>query len=332
MRFFSSRPRVLVFEQGGLHVYYTLCPAADPANKPWLVVHHGICHTRRHFPHLIRYLNHFGFNVAMLEQRIKGSCFARNVVTMKRHRQAMAKAVEAVEAVINTAITGYVCHSMGAQFCEEMQQENPTLRRPTVFMAPIPVGGAGRCSWRILRRYPSDFARAVFCLSVLSLVTPSIRTKEWFFDEQTPTSVYGPASRALRHASFLAYIQLILRPLIGLRITNDGNAKRMLMCETDEIFYPPELDATMRRYPQMDVKRFPVGGHDFFIQFAQETADYVRAFFGLPTPKAEMNEPEKEGVDGARIDAAHKMPPQDHGNIGSDRPNSVKSTTDEQKR
>lgn len=316
MRFFSSRPRVLVFEQGGLHVYYTLCPADDPANKPWLAIHHGICHTRRHFPHLIKYLNQLGFNVAMIEQRIKGSCFARNIVTMKRHRQAMARAVEAVQAAISTDIKGYVCHSMGSQFCEEMQQENPTLRRPTVFMAPIPVDGAFPISLRIFLRHPIEYVWAIMRFSVLALVKAPPRTKEWFFDSQAPENIYRRASKALRHASFLAYFQLILRPIIGPQIADDGNPKLMLMCETDEIFHLRELDATKRRYPRMLVERFAVGGHDFFIQFAQQTADSVRAFFGPPIPLAKM-----EGADGVRPDPAHPMPPAPElGKLGAERP------------
>jgi hypothetical protein len=319
-----SSDRVHLPKDGALQVCYTLCPASGSLKNEWLVVHHGICHTREHFPELIEQLNLLGFHVVMIEQLLVGGWLARNSVTMKRHREGMAKAVRAAAEAIrerdpNYVIAGYVCHSMGAQICEEMQQTYETLRYPTVFMAPMPVAGAFWTSIRILLRHPVDFARAVVTLSVLTLVKKPERTQEWFFDSRTPEDIYRRASVELRNASFLAFLQIAFRFIVGLKIVNDKNRKFMLMSATDELFYPWQLKQTRKRYPQMEEEHLK-GGHDFFVQYAVETAEYIRVFFDT-LPPAKRDEARRGVAEGVRPDPAHPMPPvPELGKLGAERP------------
>jgi alpha-beta hydrolase superfamily lysophospholipase len=136
---YKRRSRNLVRKQGVHEVYYTRSTSRVPDAHDWLVMHHGICHTRRYFVFFIYVLRKLGFNVAMVEQFVDGPWISRNLVGMDRYRDGMKAAVEKIKADItkldpSARIVGYVCHSMGGMICEEMQHANPEHRRPTIYI------------------------------------------------------------------------------------------------------------------------------------------------------------------------------------------------------
>jgi hypothetical protein len=350
--------RNLVLKTDVHEVYYTPYRSRVALSHQWLVIHHGICHTRDHFRRLIRSLNRLGFHVAMIEQFVVGRWLARNLVGMDRYRDGMKAAVEKIKADIVAMdplaqIKGYVCHSMGAMICEETQHAHPHLRFPTIYMTPIPKEGAFPVSLRIIRRHPLRYAWAVCTLSVLSLLRPPTMARELLFDSRTDERMVRSAAKLLVPTSFFAYVQLTTRflwrtPFLPWlprpKIDNDDGKKMLFLSATDEIFYPWELKKTRRLYPQMQEEHFK-GGHDFFIQYPRETANHIKAFFaskplsaapGVPTPAVppppQPASPPITSPDGStrRTDLGHPSPPRP----ATDRTQEErdKSKTDEEER
>lgn len=260
-----------------LHVTYSLHEAQSPKNERWVVLHHGICHTREQFRRLIEQLNERGLHVAMVDQQSEHAGFFRNALGAKHYREGMAAALRSMEEATGRKIGSYAFHSMGAFIGEETQQRYPELRRPTVLMAPIPVNGALPVSLRILWRHPLAFLKAVVTLDVHSLVDTPEEVRELFFDAYTPDSIVEETTRQLKHAPFWIYCQLILRFLIRPRILDDNLPKLLLYSETDEIFHPREYDKIEARFAKLS-KEHILGGHDFFIQYAEQAADSIQEF------------------------------------------------------
>ena len=260
-----------------LRVTYSLHAAAQPVSDAWIVLHHGICHSRQHFLPLIEQLNQLGLHAAMIDQQSQNSGFWRNWIGLGQYRDAMAAAVRSIEVETGKPIGCYAVHSMGALIAEETQQAYPSLRRPTVLMAPISVDGALPITLRIMRRRPGDYLRALLLRDIQSLATTPEQTRHLFFDDQTPEEIVVQANQTLKHAPFWVYVQLVLRWLRFPRIRNNGLPKLLLYSDMDEIFHPGEYRKTMSLYSPIERCQI-AGGHDFFIQHAAETAAQIARF------------------------------------------------------
>ncbi len=105
-------------------------------------------------------------------------------------------------------------HSMGALIGEEMQQQYPELRRPTILMAPIPVDGALPITLRILTRHPLTYLKTVLTLSIHSLAKTPEQVRELFFDCRTPEGMVVNTTAQLKHAPFWIYCQFVLRRMV----------------------------------------------------------------------------------------------------------------------
>jgi pimeloyl-ACP methyl ester carboxylesterase len=274
--------RTVVRVNSPIRVTYTFYPASDKSSESVIVVHHGICHTREQFDKLIGQLCRLGFHVAMIEQQSEGAGLFRNCIGLSRYRMGMAAAVrQMLDDERNgegkkLRLVGYALHSMGALIGEEMQEMHPDLSRPTVLMAPIPIRGALPISIRIFKKYPFRYAKALATLSVHSLVDSEDEVRQWFFDDGAPPDIIEKTARELKHAPFWSYCQLTLRSLMRPRIEANEQPKLMLYSGTDEIFHWSEYENT--RYAEFNPTKI-AGGHDFFIQSAQDAADSIAAFF-----------------------------------------------------
>lgn len=268
-----------------LKVTYELHLASDPIDQGLIAIHHGICHTRGPFQELIKALHARGLHVVTIEQKSGNAGFGKNFIGLSSYRTGLMKALKQIESdAPQHKILAYVCHSMGALITEETQKKYPELQRPTIFMTPIPVNGALPITLRILFRRPWDYFKAVFTLSVHSLVDTDEEVKLWFFDPDTPDEFVQQTTPQLTHSPFWSYLQLVLRPLIRPWIKDDGQPKLLMINGTDEIFKLREYRNIRRRYPNIDEVHFP-GGHDFFIEYASETAQEVALFLAaLPPP------------------------------------------------
>jgi pimeloyl-ACP methyl ester carboxylesterase len=273
---------VSVPTQSRLGVAYTLHRAAEPKGDRLIVLHHGICHTREQFLPLIAQLNRLGIDAAMIDQQSEHAGRFRNCLGVKPYREGMAAAVKMMEAQ-EGRIGSYALHSMGALIGEEMQQQYPEFRRPTVLMAPIPVEGALPITLRILRRQPLSYLKAVATLNIHSLAKTPEQVRELFFDAETPEGIVQRTAAQLKHAPFWIYCQLVLRRIVRPKIQNDGSPKMLLYSKTDEIFHPGEYKTTPDRYPQLE-QRLILGGHDFFIEHAEAAAERIAAFHAQHAP------------------------------------------------
>lgn len=277
-------PRYEVPAGVSLKVHYSPCLVAGTTDKRLIILHHGICHTREQFDALITELNALGLSAVMIEQQSKDAGLFRNFIGLSQYRSGMAAAIRAIQAAFpDFEIAGYVCHSMGALICEETQKKFRELRRPMVFMTPIPINGALPTSLRIFRRYPLAYLKAVVTMSVLSLLDTVEECRDWFFDDHTPQAIVNTTTPQLTHSPFWSYLQLVLRPIIRPRIDDDGRPKLLFLSDTDDIFHLWEYDNIRTRYPNIDETHIP-GGHDFFIEYAKETANEIAEFFATPAP------------------------------------------------
>lgn len=299
-----------------LTVSYTFYKAANPKSCGVIVLHHGICHTRKHFEKLIVQLNGRGIHVVMIEQQSGNGGYARNGILARQYREGMAKAMEAIQSACQRQglhVSCYVLHSMGALIGEEVQQEWPELQLPTVLMAPIPVLGALPVTLRILRDDFWNYWRAVWRLDIHFLATTFEQVKRLFFAPETKDATVKEAKAELKHAPFLMYCQLVLRPLSFRRwIINNKLPKRMLLfSESDYIFDPDEFGQTRKLYAPLEEHEIS-GGHDFFIEHASEAADWIEAFYHQHAAR-----PASAGPDEGGPDEAGPPIPAPHGQFGS---------------
>jgi pimeloyl-ACP methyl ester carboxylesterase len=261
-----------------LSVTYTLHRAPDPVSNGVIVLHHGICHTHEQYLPLIKRLNARGIHAAMIEQQSENAGFFRNCIGATTYRKGLAAAVSKLQADHpDLRISSYALHSMGALIGEELQQKHPELRRPTVLLAPIPIAGALPITWRILRKHPFSYLKAVLTLDIHSLANTSQEVRELFFDDSTAQTTVDETKAQLKHAPFLIYCQLVLRWLVRPWIRNNGEPKLLLFSKTDEIFKPGEYDRMRSRYRPLEEHGIG-GGHDFFLEHAPEAAARIGAF------------------------------------------------------
>src|SRR5262249_15921233 len=152
-------------------------------------------------------LNARGLNAVMVDQQSEDAGFFRNLIGAKQYREGMADAVKMIEKGV-MPVGWYVCHSMGALICEEMQQHYPKLPRPTVFMAPIPVDGSLPIAVRIFKRHPGTFLKCMLTLSIFELANTDEEVRELFFDRSTPEAIVQRTTPQLKHAPFWMFLQL----------------------------------------------------------------------------------------------------------------------------
>lgn len=287
-----------------LEVTYSFHPARHPSRDEVLVLHHGICHTHEQFLPLIEQLNRLGFHAVMIDQQSEQAGFFRNAIGATQYVRGMTAAIHQVEQETGRKIGGYVLHSMGALIGEEVQQKHVELQRPTVLLAPISINGAFPITLRILWKHPLSYLKAVFTLDILSLARTEEQVRELFFDKHTPNDIVDRTTPQLKHAPFWIYCQLVLRWLVRPWIADDKLPKLLLTSDSDEIFHPREYDKTLRCYSQLKHAVIP-GGHDFFIQNAEQTATQVADFFLVSDEEARAL-PETEATSGRHVPPPHR--------------------------
>jgi hypothetical protein len=293
----------VVDAQTRLEVKYSLHRAPIARFERGIAIHHGICHTRFSFMPLIAKLNERGIHVAMIEQQTRPTDLRRSWIGANSYRTGMKAAVTAIEKEM--LIGCYALHSMGAMIGEEAQQKYEPLRRATVFLAPVPVWGAGPITWRLFISRPLDYLKAVFRFDIHSLADTEPEVRHLFFDRDTPAQIVADTRASLQHASFGMYVQLVFRIFVRPWIKDDGHAKLLLFSGTDEIFHERQYKNTRERFPRLETQEIP-GGHDFFIQYAEATAESIAAFF----EKHDRDEPpKKDAMQGRRADAPHEPRP-----------------------
>lgn len=259
-----------------LKVRCSLFKAQQPVSDKFVLIHHGICHTLEQYQPLIDQLNELGLHAVMVEQRSDDASF-KNCIGLSQYRDNLATAVQTLEDR-GHRIGSYVLHSMGAEIGEEMQHKYPDLQHPNVFLAPVPQRGAWPITWRIFTRRPGAYLKAVFTLNIRSLVDTPEKVRTLFFDKDTPQQIVDKTTPQLKHAPFRVYCELVLRPVLWWRwIVNDNHPKLLLISSSDEIFKEEQYPPTRRLYPQLE-EHHVKGGHDFFLQYAQETAQLIQSF------------------------------------------------------
>lgn len=295
---------------GRLRVSYKIYPSPSPGSDTLVVLHHGICHSRKHFFGLIRALNRAGLHVAIIDQQVAhADLFRRTFIGLGNYVAGMKAALESIEQNTRFRIGSYAVHSMGALICEVLQRDYPHLARPTVLMTPIPVRGALPISLRLLGRYPLSYLWALLTLNILFLARTPDRTRQIFFDRSTPPRIVARTQRRLQHAPFLVYLQLVLRGLFGPRIDDYGERKLLITSPTDYIFRPIQYEPTLARYARLQHVQLD-GGHDFFMHKAAPTASLIARFHqdlrqsaepsgAVPPPHAQFapdDQPVQDGV------------------------------------
>jgi len=272
-----NMPIIEVTTGTALYTTVSFHAARQPRSDQLVVLHHGICHTREHFIPLIEALNDLGLSTAVIDQQSEpAGWLRRNFIGLNSYYKGMAAAVQRIRADYGE-IGSYVLHSTGALIGENLQQQNPALRRPTVLMAPIPVRGAWPITWRIMTRYPFAYLWALVTLNIVSLAQTPKRAKALFFDQTACDKMVVDAMHCFKPVPFWLYLQLSVRGRFCPNMRNDCRPKLLITSPTDEIFHPNEFYLTRERYPQMEEHQLR-GGHDFFIVDPVTTAERIAEF------------------------------------------------------
>jgi pimeloyl-ACP methyl ester carboxylesterase len=301
-----------VLPDTGLDVSYVFQAAAEPQSDRIVVLHHGICHAAEHFLGLMDQLNARGIHAAVISQQSGARGRWRNCIGIGKYVAGMKAAVEQIERETGKLVGSYACHSMGALIAEETQRLYKDLRHPTVLMAPIPIPGALPVTLRIMGHQPLAYLRAVLTLDIHSLARTAAQVRELFFDINTPRSLVNATGKHLQHASFLMYIQLVLRRLMLSPVSNNNLPERKLLLysKSDWIFHPYEYRRTRNIYRQLKLRKI-AGGHDFFIENAARTADFIARFhLNLDDSDLKTQRPRKDDARGT-LKRPHFLDPRD---------------------
>lgn len=262
--------------RSSLDVSYVLHEAPDPVSRQTAVLLHGLCHSRAMFEPLIAEMNALGIHVASVDTQSEHARH-RNLIGLSEYRDGFAAAVAQIQNETGRRIGSIAGHSMGGQIVQEVMQEHPPLRRPSAFLAPVPLGGAWKAVLRTGMRSPSSLLRTFRRLDVRDAMRSPEEVRMLFFDEKTPEEIVERTRSLIRHTSYRAYQELVGRPLLRPRIRQTLQKSMLVSSPTDFLFRPEEYEDLQDAYPHLERHQM-AGGHDFFIEYARPTAKLLAEF------------------------------------------------------
>jgi pimeloyl-ACP methyl ester carboxylesterase len=168
-----------------------------------------------------------------------------------------------------------VGHSMGGLVVQRYLEQR-TLPG-AVLLAPVPVGGALRATFRVAARHPVAFAKVQLTLRLWPIVeTPDLARDAFFADDMAAADVERQWSR-LQDESYFAYTDMI-----AFRRPRPGRVATPVLIvggEADTLFSPAEMQKTAGAYGTTAVM-IPDAAHDLMLDGRwQEAADAMLDWF-----------------------------------------------------
>lgn len=259
-----------------LDVSYQIHEAPTPVSEKLAVLMHGLCHSREMSKQLIKEQNALGIPVASIDIQSENAQ-KRNHIGLSDYVFAFKSAMARILTDTSREIGSVAGHSMGGLIVQEAMQKYPCLRRPAAFLAPIPLSGAWRAVPRTAMHNPRAIPKLFKSTDVSTLMRTPEEVRTLFFDEQTPEEIVQQTTQQIRHTSYRAYLELLGRPVLRPRIKETDLKSMLLYSHTDFLFHPGEYKSTRKKYVNLEEYAIP-GGHDFFIQNADATAQLMADF------------------------------------------------------
>jgi pimeloyl-ACP methyl ester carboxylesterase len=230
---------------------------------------HGVCHSPRCFDNLADELNARNISCALISLQSEHAGKYRNCIGINEYAQGLNDAVTQLRRSLHWVPDFLVGHSMGGRLIQKVQNKDPHFRLPTVLMAPIPLQGISPMLMRYLWNHPQILLKTLSGDLRDAMKDPEdIRTL--FGDADTPREVLEMIANQIRHTSYRAYLELLWPQ----RIRKTGKSTLLLESDTDGLFPEGSYDNMEKHYPLFERKCFS-GGHDFFVEHADVTADAI---------------------------------------------------------
>lgn len=216
-------------------------PAAGSRPHPLLFVH-GAWHGAWCWELFQAHFADRGWETHALDLRGHGR--TPNERSLRRTR--IAHYVEDVAAVVGsldrTPIV--VGHSMGGLVVQRFIEDH--LLPGVVLMAPVPLGGTGRASFKVLRRHPIAWARANLTWSLGPLVATPQLTADMFLPRDAADADVAWLFERIQSESYRAYLDMLV--LVRARPQLVQTPVRIIAAEHDRIFGVQELQRLARAH------------------------------------------------------------------------------------
>ncbi len=257
-----------------LSASYMVHPSEQEGEKLFGAFVHGMSHTRNHALDLIDEVTPHGIDAVTTDIQSEKAWF-KNAISIKSYVRALSKTLHTIEEETRRRID-FVCgHSMGGRMLQMAMDADPTLRRPTVLMAPVPLTSAWPATQRAIGRDWKKMATMALKRDVLHAMKTPDDVRTLFFDGETPDEIVLATMSELRHTSFRAYLSLGNPSSLS---TTDQKTL-LLRSDTDELFWDEKYETERALYgDNLTEIALPRGGHDFFIEFAKDTAKHIADF------------------------------------------------------
>ncbi len=256
---------------------------ADGSNKMFVEVP-GFAHTDEHFVPFAEALQQHGISSAIVDFRLRSqNILTRNAVSLTAYRSGLDALVSRIEKDTKCEIIGMIGHSQGGLLVQEklgqLSKQQDLKKFLTVLLAPVPLTGAKQAVWNLAIHQPVFFTKIVasfFSKKGMRGLTPD-QIRALFFDDNTPEDIVTEAQSKLTQAPLRVFMEDILRQWVRPTIEPIDSPTLLVHSETDALF-PPDLYADLSaKYSNLSSQTI-AGGHDFFIEYAKELAQYIADF------------------------------------------------------
>jgi len=161
-----------------------------------------------------------------------------------------------------------VGHSMGGLVVQRYLEGRADVPAG-VLLAPVPIGGVWRATFRVAGRHPLKFLQANLTWRLWPIVATPALARDAFFTEDTPAGEVARHHARLQDESYLAYLDMLVvtRPRPALV----PSPVLVVAGEEDGLFSVASLTKTARAYGT-DPVVVPGAGHDLMLDPRWEQA------------------------------------------------------------
>lgn len=268
-------------EDHRLQLGYTPVLSEDE-QTPFLGIVPGFAHSLEHFQKLSQELAARKISTALLDFRVNGNVVSRNAVGLDTYRSGISTLISLIEEDTHRKISGLIGHSQGGLLVQEWVQETRQLHDAfdSILLAPIPFGGAKDAALKLARHHFPIFAKIVGSFvrknGMKGLSDSDIQ--KLFFEPMTPEEIVSEAKSGFVHVPLRVFVEDIIRPWARPKIHPTDRPTLLIRSDTDGLFPPEQYDDFGEMYSDLQTIDIGGGGHDFFIQHADEVAAHIAKY------------------------------------------------------
>lgn len=247
---------------------------------PTLGIVPGFGHREQHFDSLSQHLARRNISTVRFDfQSAHRNVLSRNTIDLDSYLEGIDLMVWDAQEKTGRRIAGLIGHSQGGLLMQEWLQNQSNEDLVSILLAPVPLKGAKDAVLKIAMHHPVTYAKILttfFRKGGLQYLSDK-EIRQLFFDKHTPADIVSDTKNDLTHTPLPVFLQDILRPYLRPEIQETKRSTLLISSPTDALFPPGSYGDLQKIYPAME-KAAIGGGHDFFIQNADEVATLIGQF------------------------------------------------------